>query len=114
MKSTKQSPPLMHWVLPNPVERQNERALAFKKSRSKRYDACSDLELLGGFEPPTSSLPTAIRNFFKYFFLIYRNSRSVYLSFRHSSGAMFPLFPGVSAAVYVVKKGFPSAAKATK
>lgn len=31
-------------------EQQNERALTFKKSRSKRYDACSDVEVTPGFE----------------------------------------------------------------
>lgn len=31
-------------------EQQNERALTLKKSRSKRYDACSDVEVTPGFE----------------------------------------------------------------
>ena len=33
-------------------EQQNERALIDKISRSKRYDACSDVAQKGGFEPP--------------------------------------------------------------
>ena len=32
-------------------EEQNERALTFEKSRSKRYDACSDVVRLKGLEP---------------------------------------------------------------
>ena len=35
------------------VSQQNERALTFEKSRSKRYDACPDVVRLKGFEPPT-------------------------------------------------------------
>ena len=34
-------------------ERQNECALTYKISRSKRPDACSDVVRLKGFEPPT-------------------------------------------------------------
>ena len=37
-------------------EQRNERALTFEKSRSKRYEACSDVELMVGIEPTTFSL----------------------------------------------------------
>ena len=38
-------------------EQQRKRTLTFEKSRSKRYKAYSDLELLSRFELETSSLP---------------------------------------------------------
>ena len=39
-------------------EPRNERALAFEKSRSKRYEACSDMAQREGFEPSCSCLQT--------------------------------------------------------
>ncbi|MDE6454748.1 MAG: hypothetical protein K2L38_02285 [Dysosmobacter sp.] len=39
------------------------------------------LELLGGFEPPTSSLPTAMAIFFTYFSLVYSRFCSVPFTF---------------------------------
>ena len=36
-------------------EQQNERALTYKISRSKRYDACSDVEQVKGIEPSYSA-----------------------------------------------------------
>ena len=36
-------------------EQQNERALTYKISRSKRPDACSDVEQVRGIEPPCSA-----------------------------------------------------------
>ena len=36
-------------------EQQNERALTYKISRSKRYDACSDVEQVKGIEPSCSA-----------------------------------------------------------
>ena len=37
-------------------EQQNERTLTFEKSRSKRYDACSDVVTQRGLEPRTFAL----------------------------------------------------------
>ncbi len=42
-------------------EQQNERTLTFEKSRSKRYDACSDVARRVGFEP-TWDYPKLISN----------------------------------------------------
>ena len=39
-------------------EQQNERALTYKISRSKRYDACSDVVEAGGVEPPSENVLT--------------------------------------------------------
>ena len=36
-------------------EQRNERTLTFKKSRSKRYEACSDVEQVTGIEPACSA-----------------------------------------------------------
>nr|WP_325301343.1 hypothetical protein [uncultured Oscillibacter sp.] len=62
------------------------------------------MELLGGFEPPTSSLPTAMAIFFAYFPLIYSRFCSISFAFRHSLKTAFPYIPRLSVAGYVVKK----------
>ena len=41
-------------------EQRHERALTFKKSRSKRYRACSDVVEVGGVEPPSESTLTGL------------------------------------------------------
>ena len=40
------------WLRFGKEEQRNERALTFEKSRSKRYDACSDVVPVGGLGPP--------------------------------------------------------------
>ena len=61
------------------------------------------MELLGGFEPPTSSLPTAIAIFFTYFPLVYSRFCFISFAFRHSLKASFPCVPRLSVAGYVVR-----------
>ena len=61
------------------------------------------LELLGGFEPPTSSLPTAMAIFFVYFSLVYSRFCSISFAFRHSLQTGFPYIPRLSVAGYVVR-----------
>ena len=41
-------------------EQQNERALTYKISRSKRYDACSDVEQGTGVEPASAAWEAAV------------------------------------------------------
>ena len=62
------------------------------------------MELLGGFEPPTSSLPTAMAIFFVYFSLVYSRFCSISFAFRHSLQTGFPYIPRLSVAGYVVRK----------
>ncbi|MBD5161671.1 MAG: hypothetical protein HDT14_06610 [Oscillibacter sp.] len=61
------------------------------------------VELLGGFEPPTSSLPTARLNFLQYFRFIYSCFCSNANHFQHFLMTGSPLFPALSVAGYVVK-----------
>lgn len=61
------------------------------------------VELLGGFEPPTSSLPTAMAIFFTYFPLVYSRFCSISFAFRHSLQTGFPYIPRLSVADYVVR-----------
>ncbi|CDC68236.1 unknown [Oscillibacter sp. CAG:155] len=68
------------------------------------YEKGDFLELLGGFEPPTSSLPTAMVIFFTYFSLIYSRFCSISFALRHSLQLMFPCVPCLSVAGYVVRK----------
>jgi hypothetical protein len=62
------------------------------------------MELLGRFELPTSSLPTAMAIFFVYFSLVYSRFCSISFAFRHSLQTGFPYIPRLSVAGYVVKK----------
>ena len=61
------------------------------------------LELLGGFEPPTSSLPTRPKNFFRAFLLVFSHFRSVSITLWCSLNALLPSVPSLSVAGYVVK-----------
>ena len=62
------------------------------------------MELLGGFEPPTSPLPTAMAIFFTYFLSISSRFLSIPFAFRHSLNTVFPCIPRLSVAGYVVRK----------
>ena len=61
------------------------------------------MELIIGFEPMTSSLPTAMAIFFTYFSLIYSCFYSIRFAFRHFLQTGFPYIPRLSVADYVVR-----------
>jgi len=64
------------------------------------------MELLGGFEPPTSSLLTAMAIFFSYFLLVYSCFSSISFAFQHSLKTVFPCIPRLSVANYVVRNPY--------
>lgn len=74
-----------------------------KKNRLFQTKKAVFVELLGGFEPPTSSLPSATGTFFYLFFALCGPIRSNPLTFRHSWELMFPSIPPLSVADCVVK-----------
>ena len=73
------------------------------KSRPFPQKRPAFVELLSGFEPETSSLPTAMATFFVYFSLVYSRFCSISFAFRHSLKTAFPCIPLLSVAGYVVR-----------
>ena len=73
------------------------------KKHLKSSDFRCFLELLGGFEPPASSLPSAPRTFFQLSFVLYGHFRSNPLAFCSSLSTRFPPVPPPSVAGCVVR-----------
>ena len=61
------------------------------------------MELMGGFEPPTSSLPNRNLKLFKYFTFVYGRFHSISFAFQNFLSLLFPHIPRRSVAVCVVK-----------
>ena len=91
------------WSNPNSEVQTARKVLKYKKIQPFQKKRLDFMELLGGFEPPTSSLPTAMAIFFAYFPLIYSRFCSISFAFRHSLKTAFPYIPRLSVAGYVVR-----------